>query len=189
MTLKKRLEINRWLQKWLVITLACFHLFVLLMPRSVTTCIRRLLLARPIKKWFGVSASSSCKSLLTCIIGRLFNSDSTSVRKVSRVSSVASCLAATAFRDFFADWTRRSQAPPKWGDAGGLKCHCIPSWQSWSSICDRFQLLLASQISSFALTKLAPRSDHRCAGSPRLATILRIAMMHESASRGYATSK
>ena len=112
------------------------HLFLLLMSWSVTTSIGRLLLARPIKKWFGVNASSSCESLLTCVSDRLFNSDSTSVRKVSRVSKVTSCIAATAFRAFFADWTRRSQAPPKWGDAGRLKCHCIPPWLSWSSICD-----------------------------------------------------
>ena len=123
-------------QKWFVITWACLHLFLLLISRSVTTSIGRLLLARPIKKWLGVSASSSCGSLLTCVSGRLFYSDSTFVRKVSKVSSVTRCLAATAFRDFFADWTKRSQAPPKCGDAGGLKCHCIPSWQSWSSICD-----------------------------------------------------
>ena len=98
-------------QKWLVITWACLHLFLLLMSRSVTISIGRLLLARPIKKWRGVNASSSCGSLLTCVSGRLFNSDSTSLRKVSRVWSVTRCLAATAFRDFFADWTRGSQAP------------------------------------------------------------------------------
>ena len=122
-------------QKWLVIIWACFHLFLLHMSRSVTTSIGRLLLARPIKKWFGVNASSSCGLLLMCVSGRLFISDSTSVRKVSNVLSVTRCLAATAFSAFFADWTRRSHAPPKLGDVGGLKCHCIPSWLSWSSIC------------------------------------------------------
>ena len=90
-------------QKWLVIIWECFHLFLLHMSRSVTTSIGRLLLARPIKKWFGVNASSSCGLLLTCVSGRLFNSDSTSVRKVSNVLSVTCCLAATAFSAFFAD--------------------------------------------------------------------------------------
>ena len=53
-------------QKWLAINWACLHLFLLLISGSVTTSIGRLLLARPIEKWFGVSASSSCRSLLTC---------------------------------------------------------------------------------------------------------------------------
>ena len=87
-------------QKWLVITWACFHLFLLLMSRSVTTSIGKLLLARPIKKWFGVNASSSCGSLLMCLSGRLFNSDSTSVKNVSRVSSVTLLLCCYSVQGF-----------------------------------------------------------------------------------------
>ena len=52
--------------------------------------------------------------------------DSASTRTVSRVSLDRSCFATTTLRALFANWTKRSQAPPKWGVAEGYNSTEFP---------------------------------------------------------------
>ena len=108
--------------------------------------------------WLGVKASKSLGSLDICVIGRLFRIFSTSVRNVVKVSSLTRCSPIIEWRILQTERMSRSQTPPWWLAAGGLKYHWIFFWRSWRPTRSCSQVFNALTTSVSAPLKFVPLS-------------------------------
>lgn len=77
----------------------------------------------PNRKWFGVIASSLFASTGTYASGLELIIFSTSINMLKRTSSVGFLDGMILYKTFLTERIKRSQAPPMWGEAGGLKFH------------------------------------------------------------------
>uniref|UniRef100_A0A3B5LSW2 RING-type domain-containing protein n=1 Tax=Xiphophorus couchianus TaxID=32473 RepID=A0A3B5LSW2_9TELE len=84
---------------------------------------------------------------------------------------------------------RRSQTPPQCDPDGGLKLHLIPLCAMAFSIFPLFREARASRSSLSAPMKLVPLSDLMCETCPLREINRRSALIHESVSKEYATSR
>ena len=167
----------------------CIHVFVWTVGFSLKTHAGTLEKALPIRKWLGVSGSSSSTSLLTCVNGLALTRLSVSVTMVEKVSQVNFADPKFKRRARFTICTSLFHTPPKWGAEGGFRRHstdwfssfCLMnSWSSWSG-CRRICFL--------APRKLLPLSLRNNRGCPRLATNLRMAVMQVVVVKSSVTSK
>jgi hypothetical protein len=81
------------------------------------------------RKWPRVKILTSSGSLLKGVKGREFRHDSIWVRTAVISSKVIAWLSITLHMWCFMDFTAASHTPPKPGESGGMKCHCMPSWE------------------------------------------------------------
>ena len=114
---------------------------------------------------------------------------STSVNNVYSWKSVNTWFFVKPTITFFTDFTRLSQAPPMWGDLGGLKFHSICSDVAKFFIATRSSLLITSFSSEVIPRKLVPLSENISTGQPRRFTNLRTALMNVSVSALSTTSR
>ena len=134
---------------------------------------RMLVRVSLIRRWSGVRTGRSFKSDEVGLSGRELRMASISITRVLRCSKVKSSVPTMRMRWHLNDFTATSHMPPKCGELGGLKRHCICrsarkvcilSW--WSS--DR-RRLRSSFNSLLAPTKLVPLSERIVAKYPRRA--------------------
>uniref|UniRef100_A0A8D8FF73 (northern house mosquito) hypothetical protein n=1 Tax=Culex pipiens TaxID=7175 RepID=A0A8D8FF73_CULPI len=113
---------------------------------------------------------------------------SASTSRVAKVSSFGTLEVYIAANAVFTDLTSRSQAPPMWGAAGGLKTHrvlvLVNASASWPS-----SLFISIRSSLFAPTKFVPRSVRISAGAPLRPINRRIACLQDSVVSVCTTSR
>ena len=105
---------------------------------------RKLVSVSPIRKWPGVRTGGSFGSDDMGVSGRELRMASISNTRVWRCSKVNSSVPTTRMRWCLKDFTAASHKPPKCGEFGGLKLHCIYrsarkfcTLSLWSSDCNR----------------------------------------------------
>ena len=143
--------------------------------------------ARPSRKLFGVMGSRSAGSVLTCVRGLVFKNASTSVSSVKSVSSVVVLSSRTAYRARFADWTGRSQTPPKWGPDCGEKRQSVPRLLDFSMTSFCFIASIANRNSFSPTVRFVPLSLYIICGLSQRAMNRRTAK-NEWKSREWAIS-
>ena len=124
---------------------------------------RILVNVSPIRKWPGVRTGRSFELDDIGVSGRELRMASISVTRVLRCSKVKSSVPMTRTRWRLNDFAAASHKPPKCGELGGLKRHCICRSARkfctpflWSSDCKR---LRSSFNSLLAPTMWVPLSD------------------------------
>ena len=110
-------------------------------------------------KWFGARQFKSFGSLEVLVKGRLLMIDSTSAKRVVRLSSVNTCSFINPHNTRRVDRISRSHEPP-WCDApGALKIHVITFWSRKDSTWELFHCCRACFSSRSAPTRFVPLSD------------------------------
>ena len=132
---------------------------------------RKLVSVSPIRKWPGVRTGGSFGSDDMGVSVRELRMASISTTRVWRCSKVNSSVPTTRMRWRLKDFTAASHKPPKCGEFGGLKRHCICrsakkfcTLSLWSSDCNRVRSSCSSRL---APTKLVPLSARMVAQCPR----------------------
>ena len=113
---------------------------------------------RDSRMWLGVKASKSLGWHDTRVIGLLFRIFSTSSRKVVKVSSLTRCSSIIAWRILRRERISRSQTPPWWLAAGGLKYYWIVFRSSSLPTLPWYQVFNAFTTSVSAPLKFVPLS-------------------------------
>ncbi len=140
-------------------------------------------------RWFEVWGSRSLMSSDVVVSGRLFKIASTSHITVERLSSSRVCCLVMISKNRFNDLISLSQTPLKWAAAGGLTVHFTPfSCKACSILCGSNDPR-ASLNSLLADTKLVPLSDHIPATWPLRQIKCLSALIQESVSKEWATSR
>ena len=139
-------------------------------------------------RWFGVSGLGSLGSSESFVMGRLFTMLSTVHMRVHKASSSRACCFTIPRNTSRMVLIWRSQTPPIWDAAGGLKSHstsfccrkvCILAW---------FHSAMDRRSSASAPTKLVPLSLRIMSGFPLRAMNRCKAFRNESVVRLCVTS-
>ena len=122
---------NSFARRW-----TCFHLALNLSYSSNTSGQKDWFLHNR-RIWFCVSASKSCGSLDTEVIGLSFKIFSIATKSVRKPSSLRSRSSINEYKILLIELMSLSQTPPRWLAGGGLNFHSIPllvkAWiLSWS---------------------------------------------------------
>jgi len=80
----------------------------------------------PMRKCPGVKTDMSEGSVERGVKGREFNIASIRTKTVFDFSKVSDALPNVLYKCVFNDFTAASHKPPKCGERGGIKCHCMP---------------------------------------------------------------
>ena len=143
---------NSFARRW-----TCFHLALNLSNFSNTSGQTDGFL-RNRRIWFGVSASKSCGSLDTEVIGLSFKIFSTSTKNVRKASSLRTRSPMNEGKILLIEPLSLSQTPPRWLTAGGLNFYSIPVLVKVAWIFSWSHTFKALTTSTSAPLKLVPLS-------------------------------